>query len=121
MESILTSIKKMLGIEADDTNFDTDIIIHINTALMDLHQLGVGPTDGYIVQNDLNTWESFLGYAPSTESVTRMEGVKTCVYLKVKLLFDPPESSAHIEAIKQQIDRLEWRLNVQAESIKKEG
>lgn len=128
-ESILISIKKMLGIEKEDTDFDTDIIIHINTALMDLTQLGVGPEEGFMIQNDTNTWNEFLGYSSGSNSPypyseatsTKIEAVKTCVYLKVKLVFDPPESSSQIEAINRQIDRLEWRINVQAESTKKEG
>lgn len=135
--SILTSIKKLLGIEAEDKNFDTDIIMHINTALMDLTQIGVGPEDGYFIQDESNTWEEFLGYStakvetpatpfPATLSeevkmVKKMEAAKTCVYFKVKLAFDPPDSSAHIESLTRQIERLEWRLNVQAETRKKEG
>ena len=106
---------------------------------MDMTQIGVGPEDGYFIQDKTNTWEDFLGYStdkattpsnplpfpntPSTETTTytKMEAVKTCVYLKVKILFDPPDSSAHVESITRQIERLEWRLNIQAESKKKEG
>lgn len=111
----------MLGAEADDKTFDTDIIIHINTALMDLTQIGVGPTGGFIITGTFETWEDFLGYSatkPSSTSATqkRMEAAKTCVYLKVKLVFDPPENSALIASMEKQIERLEWRLNAQAES-----
>lgn len=110
MESILTSIKKNLGIEAEYEHFDPDIITHINSALMDLTQLGVGPSKGFIIEDDTSTWTDFLGDA------TNFEAVKSYVYLRVKLLFDPPSSSAHIEAIKRDIDKWEWRLNVAAET-----
>ena len=124
----------MLGSEVDDNTFDTDIIIHINTALMDLTQIGVGPTEGFVITGDAETWEDFLGYAPTdditsayaeTDSAasikTRVEAAKTCVYLKVKLVFDPPETSALIASFEKQIERLEWRLNVQVETPRKEG
>lgn len=109
-ESILTSIKKLLGIAKEYTNFDTDIIIHINSVFMTLHQLGVGPTGGYRITGDTELWSSYI----SNES--NLDAVKTYVYLKVKLVFDPPLSSAVMEANKQLINELEWRLNVQAES-----
>ena len=96
MDSILTSIKKLLGMDADYTAFDTDVIIHINTALAILCQLGVGPDKG-------------LG------EDTRLDDVKDYVYLKVKLLFDPPSSSAAIQSTESLISEIEWRLNVTAE------
>lgn len=114
----------MLGSEKEDTTFDTDVIMHINTALMELTQIGVGPMEGFIITGDTETWEDFLGYSTTdlTASIkTRMEAAKTCVYLKVKLLFDPPENSALIAAIEKQIERLEWRLSVQAESTGEES
>ncbi len=114
MESILTSVKKMLGITKDHTVFDTDIIIHINSVFMILNQLGVG-VDGYSITNDLDAWSDFI-----PENSKNFESVKTYVYLKVKLIFDPPMSSAVMEAMKQMISELEWRLNVEAESGEKE-
>lgn len=111
MDSILTSIKKMLGITAEYTHFDPDIIMHINTVFLTLAQLGVGPSDGYSIEDDYATWSDFL-----PEGDKRFEAVKTYIYLKVRLVFDPPTSSAVIEAINRSIAELEWRLNVAAES-----
>ena len=105
-ESILTSIKKMLGITEEYTHFDQDIIIHINTVLMILHQLGVGPEEGFAITDSYETWSDFL------DDNKNIEAVKTYVYLKVRLLFDPPLSSAVTESINKSINELEWRLNV---------
>lgn len=110
MESILTSIKKMLGIEEGYEHFDTDIMIHINSTLMVLRQLGVGPADGFRITGSSETWDDYLG------DNTHMDGVKTYVYWKVRLMFDPPTSSAHMEAMKNGIAEFEWRLNAEAES-----
>ena len=104
-ESILTSIKKVLGIDESYTFFDADVLMHINMAFMVLHQLGVGPSTPFKITDKSATWSDFVGDA------TDLEGVKTYIYLKVKLVFDPPQSSAAIEAIKQNIAELEWRLN----------
>ena len=109
-ESILTSIKKLLGITEECTNFDTDIVIHINSIFMTLHQLGVGPKEGFRIEDDLTTWDEYV-----TED-DNLDAVKTYIYLKVKILFDPPLGAAVMEATKQMIQELEWRLNVQAES-----
>ena len=108
-ESILISIKKLLGINKDYDAFDTDIIIHINSVFMILNQLGVGPYDCFSIQDDLATWNQFISRAD------QLEAVKTYIYLKVKLMFDPPLSTAVAEANKQMISELEWRLNVQAD------
>jgi hypothetical protein len=110
--SILASIKNMLGPENTDTAFDTDIIININSAFMILQQLGVGPPEGFSISNTTKTWADYLG---ADEAL--LEGVKSYIYLKLKLLFDPPTSSAVLQAIKEQIADFEWRLNVQAETI----
>lgn len=106
MESILTSIKKMLGIVEEYEHFDTDIIMHINTVFMILTQLGVGPSEGFIIKGKDEEWSDFIG-----DKVT-IEAVRSYVYLKVKLLFDPPLSSAVIESYNRQISELEWRLNI---------
>lgn len=111
-ESILTSIKKLLGITAEDKSFDEDIIIHINTVFLDLNQLGVGPEDGFRIEDENVTWDEFV------EDDTYYDAVKTYIYLKVRLLFDPPQNSAVMTSYNQTIDRLEWRLNVKAESQK---
>lgn len=107
--SILISIKKMLGIEADYEAFDTDIIININTALMNLTQIGVGPKEGFSISNKDNTWKELL------EDSKKIEAVKTYIYLKVKIIFDPPNNSAVLESMNRQITELEWRLNVQVD------
>ena len=106
MDSILTSIKKLLGITEEYENFDQDIITHINSAFMILNQLGVGPKSGFSINDKSSTWDEFI---PESSN---LEAVKTYVHLKVKLMFDPPLSSTVIEAIKSQINELEWRLNV---------
>lgn len=110
MESILTEIKKMLGIESEYTHFDSDIIVHINTALMTLNQLGVGPSEPAFITNESDTWENTLG------GVKNIAAVKTYIYLKVRMLFDPPTSSFVMDAMNRQATELEWRLNVQIES-----
>lgn len=106
MDSILTSIKKLLGITEEYENFDQDIIMHINSAFMILNQLGVGPKSGFSINDKSSTWDEFIPEG------SNLEAVKTYVHLKVKLMFDPPLSSTVIEAIKSQINELEWRLNV---------
>lgn len=118
MESILTSIKKMLGIIEEYTHFDQDLIIHINSVLMILTQMGVGPSTGFSISDETATWEDFLG------TDTRFESVKSYIYLKVRLLFDPPQSSALIESTNKLISELEWRLFVAADPVEtslKEG
>ena len=110
-ESILTSIKKLLGLTEEYTNFDTDIIIHINSAFMVLNQIGVGPEEGFSIEDDSSTWDEYI-----PEDVKKLEAVKTYIYLKVKIVFDPPQSGIVMEAIKQSIAEYEWRLNVQNES-----
>lgn len=110
MNSILTSIKKLLGIEEEYEHFDQDITMHINSVFMILNQLGVGPSGGFVIKDKTTEWTDFIS------DIVKVEAVKTYVYLKVKLLFDPPLSSAVMESIKQQITELEWRLNVAAET-----
>lgn len=109
MDSILISVKKALGISEDDTNFDVDVILNINSALMILCQLGIGPDTGYLITDDTATWEDFLG------DRLDLEAVKIYVYLKTRVTFDPPTSSALLDSIERQLTQLEWRLNVQAE------
>lgn len=106
MESILTSIKKLLGIEEEYTQFDNDIIMHINSVLLNLTQLGVGPAEGFLIEDDTATWEDFIGDS------NQLQAVKSYMYLKVKLLFDPPLSSSVIESMNRMTSELEWRLNV---------
>lgn len=108
-ESILTSIKKLLGIAEEYTQFDTDLIIHINTVLSVLGQIGVGVESRQPITDKNTTWESVIG----TES--KLDMVKSYVYLKVKLLFDPPQSSAVLDTINRNIGELEWRIFVETD------
>ena len=113
-ESILLSIKKLLGIEKDYTNFDTDIIIHINTAIMVLRELGVGPQDKiFKISSKEDKWSDFISDEDD------LEGIKTYIYLKVKTVFDPPQHGPTLEAFKESIKEYEWRLNHQAEMNEK--
>jgi hypothetical protein len=105
MESILTSIKKLLGITAEYEHFDPDIIMHINSVFMILNQLGVGPKECFSIEDDTSVWTDFI------RDETNIEAVKTYVYLKVKMIFDPPTGGAVVEAYNRTIDELEWRLN----------
>jgi hypothetical protein len=104
-ESILTETKKALGIAEDVTVFDTDIRMHINSALGTLNQLGIGPAGGFEITGDLETWADLL-----VEDL-KLSPAKSYVYLRVKLLFDPPSNSWLTVAMKEQIEQLEWRLN----------
>ena len=115
MGSILNETKKLLGIEPEYTHFDQDIQISINSALMSLNQLGVGPKTGFIITGPTETWSSILGDRKD------LEQVKTYVYLKTRLSFDPPSSSFTLSAYERQIQELEWRINVQAETIVEGG
>ena len=111
MDSILTSIKKLLGITAEYKQFDPDLIIHINSVFLILKQLGIGPEQGFSISGEYETWDQFL-----PEGSKNFEAVKSYMYIKVKLLFDPPTSSAVMEAMNRIASEYEWRLNVEAES-----
>lgn len=102
---ILTDIKSLLGIVYDDTSFDNELIIHINTVLSILTQMGVGPEEGYSISNSYNMWSDFL------TDMSKLEMIKSFVYLKVKLIFDPP-TGAVLEAYNNQIKELEWRIYI---------
>lgn len=106
MESILTSVKKMLGITEEYEHFDPDIIMHINSVFMILTQLGVGPENGFVIEDDQATWSDFI---PRGQ---RLEMVKSYMYLKVRLLFDPPANGTLMQSMNQTIAEFEWRLNV---------
>ena len=104
-DSILGSIKSMLGIDVEDTNFDKELIIFINSALSTINKLGVGPT-GYRISNNSNTWAEFL------LDRTDLEEVKTNVYLRVRLVFDPPQNSFLVASIKEQIAEGTWYIEL---------
>lgn len=115
VDSVLNSIKKLLGIEEDYMHFDEDILIHINSVLMGLEQMGVISKDRMHVTDETTTWSDVLG------DRTDLDATKTYIYLKVRLIFDPPQNSFLNDAIKGQIAELEWRLNFQAEhDVKRE-
>lgn len=114
-DSILATIKKMLGLDDSYDAFNTDIIVFINSAMMTLQQIGVGPLAGFTVTDMSQTWSEFL------PSDIMLEGVKTYIYLSVKMAFDPPTSSFVMDAMKQQKEELEWRLREQAEFYPGDG
>lgn len=109
MESILTSIKKLLGIDAEYTHFDADLIMHINSVFMIMGQLGLGPEEGFSITDESSIWDDYI---PNLQNV---EAIKSYMHLKVKLLFDPPTSSAVMESYNRMINEFEWRLNVAAD------
>lgn len=108
-DSILLTIKKMLGLQPSYTVFDSEILVFINSAMMVLQQIGVGPTNGFTVYSEDEIWSDFI---PLNKM---LEGVKTYIYLSVKILFDPPGSSFVLDAMKSLKEELEWRLREQAE------
>lgn len=112
MDSILTSVKKMLGIAEEYDHFDADLIMHINSVLTILGQLGVGPDEGFFIEDDGAEWTDFV------PDMSNLQFIKTYVYQKVKLLFDPPQSASAIEALNRSISELEWRINAQVDSRK---
>ena len=113
MDSILTSIKKLLGIEEDYEQFDPDIIMHINTVFRILKRMGVGPSKGFSIQDSGAIWGDFL----DDDTEESLEDVKTYIYLKVKMIFDPPTQSALLEAMKENIKELEWTLHFEADAM----
>ncbi len=114
MDSILTSIKKLLGIAEGYTHFDSDLIMHINSVFSILTQMGVGPETGFSISDDGSIWTDFIGDS------AKLEFVKSYVYAKVRLLFDPPLSSAVMEAMNRNISELEWRIFVAADPVEEE-
>ena len=111
MDSILTSIKKLLGIAEEYEHFDADIIMHINTVFMTLTQLGVGPSEGFFIEDKYAEWVDFI------DDPYKLQAVKTYVYLKVKLVFDPGSvGSSTLASYERQIQELEWRMNAIAET-----
>lgn len=106
MDSILTSVKKLLGVGEEYTHFDADIIMHINSVIFILTQIGIGPDEGFAITSKDQTWDDFL------QGRINIESIKSYVYLKVRLLFDPPSNSFLVEAIERQISEYEWRLNI---------
>lgn len=109
-DSILDSVKQMLGIDSDYTPFDPEITLHINAVLSDLSQLGIGPVDGFFIQDRSAKWSDFL------TNNALLNSAKSYTFLRVKMLFDPPTSGFVITAMTEQIKQWEWRLNVTRET-----
>ena len=109
-ESILETISKMLGIQVSEDYFDTDVMVHINSAFNQLCQLGVGPSKPFSIHGTEETWSDFM------PNISDFEAVKTYIYLYVRLIFDPPSSGFVTDAIKARMAELEWRMYVQADN-----
>lgn len=109
--SILDTTKRACGIEPDDTDYDLELIPHINSVFMVLQQLGVGPAEGYVIFDKNATWSEFIG-------TDQIAAVISYMGLRVRLLFDPPQTGPATEAMERQAGQLEWRLNIQAEGVK---
>ena len=108
MDSILTSVKKLLGITEEYKHFDSDLVMHINSVFLILNQLGVGPVEGFSIYDETATWNDYLLDA------VNLEMVKSYMYLRVKLLFDPPLTSSVAESMNRMIAEFEWRLRLAA-------
>lgn len=108
MNSILITIKKMLGIDQSYTVFDSELVVFINTALMVLEQVGLGP-NGFVITGESENWDDFL------TDMNKFEGAKTYVYIKTRLAFDPPTNSSLLKSLEDTLKELEWRLNVKSE------
>ena len=106
-QSILESTKLALGVSVDQHAFDSMLTMHINSVLADLTQLGVGPQTGFEIQTDAEVWSDFLGV-----NKPELNQVKSYVYLRVRMLFDPPDIGFVLTAMKEQIDKFEWKINV---------
>lgn len=113
MSSILTSTKEAIGIMEECTDFDSQIIMHINSVFMALNQIGVGPSNGFIITDSDAVWSDFV----SDDNQIRLDAIQSYMALRVRMLFDPPNGSTIMESYNNQIKELEWRINVAAETI----
>ncbi len=115
-QSILKSTKNLVGVADDDTSFDLALITHINSAFSNLNDLGVGPQGGFVIEDDTTTWdEYFPGIDDPAKLKVQLSKVKTVIFLRVRMLFDPPTIGYLIDAMKGQLQEAEWRLNVNRE------
>lgn len=114
MDSILTSVKKNLGITEECEDFDNQLIMFINTVFPILYQIGATTKYSFFIEDKIATWDDLLGDDKNNE------GIKTYVFAKVKIMFDPPSNSTHMEALKNIIDELEFRTPISANDIKEE-
>jgi hypothetical protein len=108
-QSILSSVKKMCGVDPSQTVFDDVLLMHINSVFSDLEQLGVGPVGGFMIEDDVPTWDAFFGNDP------RWSSVKSYVYFRVRLMFDPPQTQYLVNSFDEQVKKMEFRLNVTRE------
>jgi len=119
-QSILKSTKKLLGVGEDDTSFDLDIITHINAEFSILTDIGVGPVGGFVIEDEAAEWDTYFEGLPEDpndpENKVKLSKVKTCVYLRTRLLFDPPTISYLLDAAKAQLQEAEWRLSANREA-----
>ena len=111
MDSILTSTKRLSGVSKDCPHFDDQIVAYINSVFLVLRQLGVGPDEGFVITDESEIWSDFI-----PDDVVLREATKSYMSAKVRLQFDPPSNSAHMEALKSTISEYEWRANVEVES-----
>lgn len=111
MESIITTIKQMLGIAEDDTSFDNELIVHINSAISALTQLGVGPVEGFRITGSTEEWSDLIGARQD------IDNVKSAIYYRVRLAFDPPQNSFLVDSLKKQSDEVEWRIEVAIDPV----
>lgn len=110
-DSILDSTKKILGMDASYTAFDLDITTHINSVFTTLHDLGIGPVEGFMIEDKEATWDQFTGGA------SLLNSVKSYMFLRVKLLFDPPQNApSYMNSLEKQVQELEWRLSTRREN-----
>lgn len=114
MDSILTSVKKLLGVAEEYTHFDPDLIMHINSVFGILTQLGVGPSEGFYIDGDSASWSDFI------DDQHTLNGVKSYIGIKVKMLFDPPTSASVLDAMNRLASELEWRLRAECDSNNKQ-
>lgn len=110
-ESILMSIKKLLSLDPENSDFDTDILLHINSVFSVLQQLGIGPEEGFYIDGANQSWGDYLG-----DDALHLNMVRTYVAAKVRILFDPPVSSAVMDSLNRVCSEFEWRANVAAEN-----
>ncbi len=121
-DSILTSIKKSMGLLEQFTAFDQDVIMHINSVFMVLDQVGVGPPQGFMIEDKSTTWQEFFDKQPTkTGKIPNLAAVRTYMHLKVKMLFDPPQHGPTEDAMIKYAQELEWRLKIQAEEVDGSG
>jgi hypothetical protein len=115
-QSILLSVKKALGVSPDDESFDLDIMMYINGEFSTLNGLGVGPAEGFVIEDESSEWSEFIDPDEDETSKVKLSQAKTCVILRTRLLFDPPTQAFLLEAVKDQLREFEWRLNVNREN-----